>query len=401
MRSQATGNLLIRDLLPGFAALGGEKAARFLSTNWHFFLSLTMGASKCTLLAGSGVPGASVVSLISRNGTDVGVQLSSMPGRWFTADSPPVSDALLREGYEESDKAKDIGDSAVIECVGLGGMAVGAAPAVAAFFGGDAADAIARTERMREICAGRSTRFTIPAMDSAPTPVGIDARLVCELGIAPQITTGVLHVSDGVGPDRRGRRPPADRAVPGRHDRPRRRARRARARRRLRRAMSGRRPRAALGARGRRRAGRAAGAARRRRRHRRRRVELAFGPGGYVRLGERYVLLAPGALAARAAVDPRRGARARRPRAGRPGGRSPAARSSSGRCASSSRARATRRRRRGAGRRARAGLGAPRSRPRWTPSRRRRAALAPGLDGAGGRRPRRARWRSSPAAATA
>jgi hypothetical protein len=199
MRSQATGNLLIRDLLPGFAALGGERAARFLSTNWHFFLSLTMGAAKCTLLAGSGIRGASVVSLISRNGTDMGLQLASMPGRWFIADSPPVGDALLREGYEESDAAKDIGDSAVIECVGLGGMAVGAAPAVAAFFGGDAADAIARTERMREICAGRSTRFTIPSMDSAPTPVGIDARLVCELGIAPQITTGVLHVSDGVG----------------------------------------------------------------------------------------------------------------------------------------------------------------------------------------------------------
>ena len=52
---------------------------------------------------------------------------------------------------------------------------------------------------MREICAGRSSRFTIPSMDSAPTPVGIDARLVCELEIAPQITTGVLHVSDGVG----------------------------------------------------------------------------------------------------------------------------------------------------------------------------------------------------------
>ncbi|HVF80234.1 MAG TPA: DUF1116 domain-containing protein [Solirubrobacteraceae bacterium] len=199
MRSQATGNLLIRDLLPGFAALGGEDAARFLSTNWHFFLSLTMAASKCTLLAGSGVPGASVVSLISRNGTDMGLQLASMPGRWFLADAPPVKDALLREGYEESDKAKDIGDSAVIECVGLGGMAVGGAPAVAAFFGGDAADAIARTEQMREICAGRSTRFTIPAMDSAPTPVGIDARLVCELDIAPQITTGVLHASDGVG----------------------------------------------------------------------------------------------------------------------------------------------------------------------------------------------------------
>ncbi|MBW3608294.1 MAG: DUF1116 domain-containing protein [Actinobacteria bacterium] len=199
MRSQATGNLLIRDLLPGFAALGGEKAARFLSTNWHFFLSLTMCASKCALLAGSGVRGSTIVSLMSRNGTEMGLQIAAMPGRWFIAEAPPVNDALLREGYEESDAAKDIGDSAVIECVGLGGMAVGAAPAVAAFFGGDAAAAISRTERMREICAGRSTRFTIPSMDSAPTPVGIDARLVCELGIAPQITTGVLHVSEGVG----------------------------------------------------------------------------------------------------------------------------------------------------------------------------------------------------------
>ncbi|HEV2057866.1 MAG TPA: DUF1116 domain-containing protein [Solirubrobacteraceae bacterium] len=199
MRSQATGNLLIRDLLPGFAALGGENAARFLSTNWHFFLSLTMCAAKCALLAGSGVRGSTIVSLMSRNGTEMGLQLAAMPGRWFIAEAPPVKDALLREGYQESDAAKDIGDSAVIECVGLGGMAVGAAPAVAAFFGGDAAAAISRTERMREICAGRSTRFTIPSMDSAPTPVGIDARLVCELGIAPQITTGVLHVSEGVG----------------------------------------------------------------------------------------------------------------------------------------------------------------------------------------------------------
>ena len=44
MRSQATGNLLIRDLLPAFAALGGEAAARFVAGNHHFFLNLTMAA---------------------------------------------------------------------------------------------------------------------------------------------------------------------------------------------------------------------------------------------------------------------------------------------------------------------------------------------------------------------
>ncbi len=199
MRSQATGNLLIRDLLPGFAALGGERAARFVSGNHHFFLNLTMAAAKCASLAASDVPGSSVVCLMARNGTDMGVRIAGVPDRWFVAPAPRVADALLHEGFAEADAAADIGDSAVIECVGLGGMAVGAAPAVAAFFGGDTADAIARTELMTEICARRSARFTIPAMDSAGTPMGIDARLVCELGVTPQITTGVLHASAGTG----------------------------------------------------------------------------------------------------------------------------------------------------------------------------------------------------------
>ncbi|MBV9416915.1 MAG: DUF1116 domain-containing protein [Solirubrobacterales bacterium] len=206
MRSQATGNLLIRRLLPGFAALGGERAglggeraARFVAGNHHFFLTLTMAAAKCASLAAAGVPGSSVVNLIARNGTDMALQIAGLPGRWFGAPAAPVQDALLRDGYEEADAARDIGDSAVIECIGLGGMAVAAAPAVAAFFGGGAADAATRTELMGQITVARSERFTIPALDFAGSPVGIDARLAAELDITPQITTGVLHVSSGAG----------------------------------------------------------------------------------------------------------------------------------------------------------------------------------------------------------
>jgi hypothetical protein len=199
MRSQATGNLLIRHLAPGFAALGGEEEARFIAGNHHFFLTLTMAAAKCASLAAEGHTGSTVVTLISRNGTDVGVQLAGLPGRWFTAPAAPVQDALMREGYRPEDAALDIGDSAVIECTGLGGMAVAAAPAVAAFFGGTAADTRARVAEMAEICVARSSRFTLAALDGAGTPIGIDARLVTELGITPQITTGVLHASSGAG----------------------------------------------------------------------------------------------------------------------------------------------------------------------------------------------------------
>ena len=55
MRSQATGNLLIRNLAPGFAALGSERCARFIAGNHHFFLTLTMAAAKCASLACAGV----------------------------------------------------------------------------------------------------------------------------------------------------------------------------------------------------------------------------------------------------------------------------------------------------------------------------------------------------------
>jgi hypothetical protein len=200
MRSQAAGHLLIRDLVAAFAAEGGDDVAAFMAGNHHFFLNLTMAAAKCcSLAAAAGGDGASIVHLMARNGVEMGVQAAGLPGRWFAAPAAPVQDALLREGYAEEDAALDIGDSAVIECIGLGGMAIAAAPAVATFFGGTAADAAARTRTMGEICAARSKRFSIPGLDFAPGPVGIDARLVVELGVTPQISTGVLHRSSGAG----------------------------------------------------------------------------------------------------------------------------------------------------------------------------------------------------------
>jgi Protein of unknown function (DUF1116) len=199
MRSQATTNLLWRRMLPAFAAEGGEDVAAALSANHLFFLNLAMAGAKCASLAAGATAGSTIVTVMSRNGTEMGLQLAGLPGRWFTASAPPVQDALLREGFSAADAALDIGDSAVLECVGLGGMAVAAAPAVAAFFGGGAADAAARTRLMGEICAGRSARFTLPTLDHEGSPVGIDARLVVELGVAPQITTGVLHEREDVG----------------------------------------------------------------------------------------------------------------------------------------------------------------------------------------------------------
>ena len=92
-----------------------------------------------------------------------------------------------------------IGDSAVLELVGLGGPAAANSPAVAGFLGGRMSDAIAATRSMQRICAGESPRFRLPILDNIGTPVGVDVRKVVELGITPAVNTGVIHASDGSG----------------------------------------------------------------------------------------------------------------------------------------------------------------------------------------------------------
>jgi len=201
MRTQATTNLLIRTWLPHLAELEGPgrgELARFLSGNHLFYLTLAMAAARSLTAWAGQVPGSSIVTTMSRNGTDFGIRLAGSD-TWHVTDAPPVTDALYNSGYGPDDAAPDIGDSAVLELTGLGGPAAGGSPAVAAFLGGTMADAAEATDRFRQICAGRSSRFTLPPMGFAGTPLGVDVRRVVELGVRPQVTTGILHASDGSG----------------------------------------------------------------------------------------------------------------------------------------------------------------------------------------------------------
>jgi hypothetical protein len=201
MRTQAATNLLVRTWLPQLAELPGRQRgpmARFLSGNHLFFLTLAMGAAKALTLWAEQVSGSSIVTSMSRNGTTFGIKLAGSAD-WHITDAPPITDALYYSGYGPDDAAPDIGDSAVLELVGLGGPAAAGSPAVAAFLGGSMADARRTTEAFRRICAGTSSRFTLPPLDFTGTPIGVDVRRVVELGITPQITTGILHSSSGVG----------------------------------------------------------------------------------------------------------------------------------------------------------------------------------------------------------
>jgi len=201
VRTQAATNLLIRAWLPYLTELGGPDGvafARFLSANHLFFLTLAMAAARSLTEWAAQVDDASIVTTMARNGTTFGIRLAGAD-QWFVTAAPEVGHALYYPGQGPQTSARDIGDSAVLELSGLGAAAAAGSPAVAQLLGGSLTEAAGLTGRLAAVCAGRSSRFKIPLLDNAGTPLGVDVRKVVELGITPAVTTGILHASAGTG----------------------------------------------------------------------------------------------------------------------------------------------------------------------------------------------------------
>jgi len=202
-RNVAASSLLVKRLVPALLKSGAPAAdvaaaIEFVAGNDHFFLNLSMATCKAMLEAAHGVPNSSLVTAMARNGVEFGLRVSGLGERWFTAPAPLV-DGLYFPGYGIADAAPDLGDSAITETAGLGGFAMAAAPAIVTFVGGSAQDALANTLAMTHITLGRNSAFTLPALDFAGTPAGIDVRRVVDSGILPVINTGIAHKEPGVG----------------------------------------------------------------------------------------------------------------------------------------------------------------------------------------------------------
>jgi hypothetical protein len=73
------------------------------------------------------------------------------------------------------------------------------APAIVRFVGGSVPDALATTRRMAEITLGENPRWSVPVLEFAGVPSGIDVSRVCRTGILPQINTGMAGRVAGVG----------------------------------------------------------------------------------------------------------------------------------------------------------------------------------------------------------
>jgi len=202
-RNRAATSLVIRALGPHLVESDLPKAVvakvlRFIDGNDHFFLNLSMPSSKAATDAIADIPWSTLIATQARNGTDFGIRLAGLPGRWFTGPATMV-DGLYLPGFKAEDAAPDIGDSVITETAGIGGFAMAAAPAIVRFVGGSASDALRFTQQMYEITETENSAYAIPALDFRGTPTGIDARKVVETGILPAINTGIAHKEPGVG----------------------------------------------------------------------------------------------------------------------------------------------------------------------------------------------------------
>ena len=172
---------------------------KFLADTDQFFLNIMMATAKSVMDGARTITDGTIVTAMCRNGVEFGIRIAGMGDEWFTG---PVNTpkGLYFTGYDEEDGCPDMGDSAITETFGVGGMAMIAAPAVTRFVGaGGYEDALRVSNEMAEITIDHNPNFIIPTWNFQGTCLGIDARLVVEKGITPVINTGIAHKIAGYG----------------------------------------------------------------------------------------------------------------------------------------------------------------------------------------------------------
>ncbi len=202
-RNKGATSLFFRLIAPAMIktsdAATAEAVLKFIDGNDHTFLNISMPAAKVSLDPARNIEGSTMVVAMARNGTDFGIQVSGMGDQWFTAPAPVPPNALYFPGFTKEDANPDIGDSSITETAGLGGFAIGAAPAIVQFVGGTPQDGLNRTLSMYEITIGENNVYQVPYLNFRGTPTGIDIRKVVEKNLPPFIDTGIAHKKPGIG----------------------------------------------------------------------------------------------------------------------------------------------------------------------------------------------------------
>lgn len=176
-----------------------RRVIQFLADTDQFFLNVMMATGKAIVDYVRKDEEGCIVTTMTRNGYEFGVRVSALGDQWFTAPvNTPVG--LYFTGFTAEDGCPDNGDSSICETVGVGGMAMVAAPGVTRFVGaGGFEDALDISNEMERICVTHNPNWAIPTWDFKGSCLGIDIRKVVATGITPIINTGIAHKQAGIG----------------------------------------------------------------------------------------------------------------------------------------------------------------------------------------------------------
>ncbi|HUK51175.1 MAG TPA: DUF1116 domain-containing protein [Terriglobales bacterium] len=202
-RYNAATSLFLKEITPFMMQAGLEKSTmidsfNFMAQNNFTLLNLGMATGKAISLAAHNIKYSTIVTVLTRNGTDAAIWVSGLGNQWFVAPAP-VPKGVWFPGFTEKDANPDLGDSAITETAGYGGFAMAAAPGIVSWVGGSVAYAVENTQKMYEITYTKNRNFIIPFLDFQGTPTGIDIRKVVRTGITPTINTGIAHRNAGIG----------------------------------------------------------------------------------------------------------------------------------------------------------------------------------------------------------
>jgi hypothetical protein len=184
--SRLIAEALSREAPPGPAS---DEARDFIATSPAFALNPWMAAAALWLRAAEGVPGCTWVSRAGGNGLRFGIALAGRPGQWITS-SAPVPKGRIEPAHRGCEALGAIGDSAVLDFLGLGGLALAHAPMLRdALKGALPADILERPTRI----------LSAPAVIDGLTASITDARACARSARGPVVLIGMIDAAGEAG----------------------------------------------------------------------------------------------------------------------------------------------------------------------------------------------------------
>ncbi len=201
-RCGAATSLLVREMIPTIVQQGIDtkvlvRVFDFLRATDIFALHVIMAAGRSMVEPVKNIPYSTIVTTMARNGVEFGIKVSALGDQWFVGPAQHIHSVYFSPEWKDEDATPDIGDSSIVETIGLGGMIHVAAPGHDYGLGGTYADSLVKTEEAYAFCAGENEAWTLPTLNFRGLPLGIDIRKVLSTGKTPILDTATVHKNGG------------------------------------------------------------------------------------------------------------------------------------------------------------------------------------------------------------